>query len=252
MDFNRVFSQAISRTVNKCYAEESEISVAPFLHWSFNPLIPPGCIPFIELAGLESVVERVINQMNAEDEDEEADDREEETMEEDSDWSEVDSVDAAPDIEHAECSKCGKDFSPAWTKIKNKVYCIACMKNNSRVGIIEENQERMTRIVSKVEEQIKAMETAQAEKLNELEERKARKNKIKTTLKECKKSNIIYPQIITDLTQNNLSLEKKRELISLAADQILARLRIDKMRHLAKPPPLDAKIETMDDLLKFC
>ena len=105
---------------------------------------------------------------------------------------------------------------------------------------------------SKVEEQIKAMETAQAEKLNELEERKARKNKIKTTLKECKKSNIIYPQIITDLTQNNLSLEKKRELISLAADQILARLRIDKMRHLAKPPPLDAKIETMDDLLKFC
>ena len=105
---------------------------------------------------------------------------------------------------------------------------------------------------SKVEEQIRAMETAQAEKLNELEERKARKNKIKTTLKECKKSNIIYPQIITDLTQNNLSLEKKRELISLAADQILARLRIDKMRHLAKPPPLDAKIETMDDLLKFC
>ena len=54
MDFNRVFSQAISRTVNKCYAEESEISVAPFLHWSFNPLIPPGCIPFLELAGLES------------------------------------------------------------------------------------------------------------------------------------------------------------------------------------------------------
>jgi len=126
------------------------------------------------------------------------------------------------------------------------------MNENSRAGIIEENQERMTRIVSKVEEQIRAMETAQAEKLNELEERKARKNKIKTTLKECKKSNIIYPQIITDLTQNNLSLEKKRELISLAADQILARLRIDKMRHLAKPPPLDAKIETMDDLLKFC
>ena len=58
--------------------------------------------------------------MNAEDEDEEADDREEEIMEEDSDWSEVDSVDAALDIEHAECSKCGKDFSPAWTKIKNK------------------------------------------------------------------------------------------------------------------------------------
>ena len=155
MDFNRVFSQAISRTVNKCYAEESEISVAPFLHWSFNPLIPPGCIPFLELAGLESgtfplpfvtskpevlsqidflsktlisflinflVVEMVINQMNAEDDDEketeENDDREEEMN--DSDWSEVDSVDVAPDIQHAECSKCGKDFSPAWTKIKDK------------------------------------------------------------------------------------------------------------------------------------
>ena len=204
MDFNRVFSQAISRTVNKCYAEESEISVAPFLHWSFNPLIPPGCIPFLELAGLESgdfymskilisflinflVVEMVINQMNAEDDDEketeENDDREEEMN--DSDWSEVDSVDVAPDIQHAECSKCGKDFSPAWTKIKDKgspvflifnkveclptapcgirtkcpsgrltplysfglVYCIACMNENSRAGIIEENQERMTRIV---------------------------------------------------------------------------------------------------------
>jgi len=122
MDFNRVFSQAISRTVNKCYAEESEISVAPFLHWSFNPLIPPGCIPFLELAGLESVVEMVINQMNAEDdekEDEENDDREEE-MNDDSDWSEVDSVMTAPDIQHAECSKCGKDFSPAWTKIKDE------------------------------------------------------------------------------------------------------------------------------------
>ena len=58
--------------------------------------------------------------MKAEDEDEEADDREDEEMNEDSDWSEVDSVEAAPDIEHAECSKCGKDFSPAWTKIKNK------------------------------------------------------------------------------------------------------------------------------------
>ena len=62
----------------------------------------------------------VINQMKAEDEDEEADDREDEEMNEDSDWSEVDSVEAAPDIKHAECSKCGKDFSPAWTKIKNK------------------------------------------------------------------------------------------------------------------------------------
>ena len=60
--------------------------------------------------------------MNAEDdekEDEETDDREEE-MNDDSDWSEVDSVMTAPDIQHAECSKCGKDFSPAWTKIKDK------------------------------------------------------------------------------------------------------------------------------------
>ena len=64
----------------------------------------------------------VINQMNAEDdekEDEENDDRVEE-MNDDSDWSEVDSVMTAPDIQHAECSKCGKDFSPAWTKIKDK------------------------------------------------------------------------------------------------------------------------------------
>ena len=61
--------------------------------------------------------------MNAEDDEtedgEENDDREEE-MNDDSDWSEVDSVMTAPDIQHAECSKCGKDFSPAWTKIKDK------------------------------------------------------------------------------------------------------------------------------------
>ena len=53
MDFNRVFSQAIARTVNKCYVEEPEI-IASVNNWSFNPLIPPGCIPFLELAGLES------------------------------------------------------------------------------------------------------------------------------------------------------------------------------------------------------
>ena len=53
MDFNRVFSQAIARTVNKCYVEEPEI-VTSVNNWSFNPLIPPGCIPFLELAGLES------------------------------------------------------------------------------------------------------------------------------------------------------------------------------------------------------
>ena len=84
----------------------------------------------------------VINQMNAEDNDEketeENDDREEEMN--DSDWSEVDSVDVAPDIQHAECSKCGKDFSPAWTKIKdkglpvflilNKVECIVLVVGN--------------------------------------------------------------------------------------------------------------------------
>lgn len=62
--------------------------------------------------------------MNAEDE-EEDDDREEEGMNEDSDWSEVDSVDAAPDIEHAECSNCGKDFSPSWTKIKKKGFFVS-------------------------------------------------------------------------------------------------------------------------------
>ena len=66
------------------------------------------------------VVEMVINQMNAEDDEKEDDDREEEEEMNDSDWSEVDSVDAAPDIQHAECSQCGKDFSPAWTKIKDK------------------------------------------------------------------------------------------------------------------------------------
>lgn len=53
MDFNRVINQAISRTVNKCYAEEESITL-PQSNWSFTPLIPPGCVPFLELYGLEN------------------------------------------------------------------------------------------------------------------------------------------------------------------------------------------------------
>ena len=53
MDFSRVINQAIARTVNKCYAEEDGITL-PQSNWSFTPLIPPGCVPFLELYGLEN------------------------------------------------------------------------------------------------------------------------------------------------------------------------------------------------------
>lgn len=53
MDFTKVINQAIARSVNKCYAEEEAIRL-PQTNWAFTPLIPPGCVPFLELYGLEN------------------------------------------------------------------------------------------------------------------------------------------------------------------------------------------------------
>ena len=126
--------------------------------------------------------------------------------------------------------------------------------------------------------EVAEMERAQIKRVTEIEERKKRKSQIKTYLKECKSTNVLYPSIIGNLTQNSLSDEKvnfrkkilyferltckfnrflqtkiqKRELISVAANHILARLRGESFATYAKPPPLDTTIETMDDLLKFC
>ena len=52
------------------------------------------------------------------------------------------------------------------------------------------------------------MEAAQLKKINDLEERKNRKIKVKNYLKEWRDSNILFPPIITDLTQYHLSDEK--------------------------------------------
>ena len=52
------------------------------------------------------------------------------------------------------------------------------------------------------------MERDQLKKINEIEERKKRKNQIKNYLKECKSANVVYPSIISSLTQNSLTDDK--------------------------------------------
>ena len=96
------------------------------------------------------------------------------------------------------------------------------------------------------------MEAAQLKKMNDLEERKNRKIKVKNYLKEWKNSNIIFPSIITDLSQHHVTEERKNDLLRIASDKILARLRKDSLNHLVKPPSLHARIDTMDDLMKYC
>ena len=96
------------------------------------------------------------------------------------------------------------------------------------------------------------MEAAQLKKMNDLEERKNRKIKVKNYLKEWKNSNIIFPSIITDLSQHHVTEERKNDLLRIASDKILARLRKDSLNHLAKPPSLHARIGTMEDLMKYC
>ena len=60
----------------------------------------------------------------------------------------------------------------------------------------------------KVAAEVAQMEREQLRKMNELEERKKRKSQIKHYLKECKSANVVYPSIISSLTQNSLTDDK--------------------------------------------
>ena len=60
----------------------------------------------------------------------------------------------------------------------------------------------------KVDKEVTEMEREQVKKITELEERKKRKSQIKNYLKECKSANVVYPSIISSLTQNSLTDDK--------------------------------------------
>ena len=64
MDYSRGFSAAVGRTVTRCLMEELDINNEPVqVQYSLNPLLPPGCVPLVELIGLEAVVDQVLAQM---------------------------------------------------------------------------------------------------------------------------------------------------------------------------------------------
>ena len=66
----------------------------------------------------------------------------------------------------------------------------------------------LTVLNRKVAAEVAQMEREQLRKMNELEERKKRKSQIKHYLKECKSANVVYPSIISSLTQNSLTDDK--------------------------------------------
>ena len=44
----------VSRTVTRCLMEELDSSEGVQVQYSLNPLLPPACVPFVELIGLEA------------------------------------------------------------------------------------------------------------------------------------------------------------------------------------------------------
>ena len=75
------------------------------------------------------------------------------------------------------------------------------------------------------------MERDQLNKINEIEERKKRKSQIKNYLKECKSANVVYPSIISSLTQNSLTDDK----VFFIYDVIITLLETGINRHCSRP-----------------
>ena len=89
MDYSRGFTAAVGRTVTRCLMaglDMSDTGAGVQVQHSLNPLLPPGCVPLVELIGLEAVVDQVLAQMAQRDGvgavDESDDDDEEEEDEE--------------------------------------------------------------------------------------------------------------------------------------------------------------------------
>merc|ERR1711970_558703 len=115
------------------------------VQYSLNPLLPPGCVPLVELIGLEAVVDQVLMQMAQRDGGgngvDESDDEEEEEEEEEIERE-------YPDNQQ-ECTKCGRDYSPGWWRQGDEVLCFKCAQSRIKRPIYEHNKLTSVKVVDK-------------------------------------------------------------------------------------------------------